>query len=61
MNFIFCISFMALFLDAFAQWNPNYVLGRTGMVHLFEWKWEDIANECEQFLGPNGFAGVQVS
>ncbi|XP_058794696.1 alpha-amylase 2-like isoform X2 [Phymastichus coffea] len=31
------------------------------MVHLFEWKWKDIAEECERFLGPMGFAGVQVS
>ncbi|XP_055858833.1 alpha-amylase A-like isoform X2 [Episyrphus balteatus] len=31
------------------------------MVHLFEWKWDDIANECEQFLAPKGYAGVQVS
>src|SRR5579872_1760657 len=30
-------------------------------VHLFEWRWTDIATECEQFLGPAGFAGVQVS
>ena len=30
-------------------------------VHLFEWKWSDIALECETFLGPNGFAAVQVS
>jgi len=30
-------------------------------VHLFEWKWTDIANECEQRLGPAGFAAVQVS
>lgn len=33
---------------------------RNGIVHLFEWKWDDIANECEQFLGPNGYGGVQV-
>ncbi|XP_008552028.1 alpha-amylase 1 [Microplitis demolitor] len=31
------------------------------MVHLFEWKWSDIAVECERFLGPKGYAGVQVS
>lgn len=31
------------------------------MVHLFEWKWSDIARECEDFLAPNGYAGVQVS
>src|SRR6266516_3197798 len=30
-------------------------------VHLFEWKWTDIANECEQVLGPAGFTAVQVS
>ncbi|XP_043271107.1 alpha-amylase A-like [Venturia canescens] len=41
--------------------DPNYVPGRHVMVHLFEWKWNDIANECETYLGPNGFAGVQTS
>ena len=30
-------------------------------VHLFEWKWTDIATECENVLGPAGFAAVQVS
>ncbi len=30
-------------------------------VHLFEWKWRDIANECESVLGPAGYAAVQVS
>lgn len=34
---------------------------RTVMVHLFEWRWPDIALECENFLGPQGFAAVQVS
>ncbi|XP_055845375.1 alpha-amylase 1-like [Episyrphus balteatus] len=43
------------------QHNPNYWPGRDTMVHLFEWKWADIANECEQFLAPKGYAGVQVS
>ena len=31
------------------------------VVHLFEWKWTDIAAECENVLGPAGFAAVQVS
>lgn len=31
------------------------------IVHLFEWKFEDIANECEQFLGPNGYKAIQIS
>jgi len=35
--------------------------GRSVFVHLFEWKWKDIALECERFLGPKGFAAVQVS
>jgi alpha-amylase len=30
-------------------------------VHLFEWRWADIAQECERFLGPKGFTAVQVS
>jgi hypothetical protein len=29
---------------------------RTVFVQLFEWKWTDIAVECEQWLGPHGFA-----
>ena len=31
------------------------------IVHLFEWKWIDIALECERFLAQNGFCGVQVT
>ena len=30
-------------------------------VQLFEWHWPDIATECEDFLGPAGYAAVQVS
>src|SRR4051812_13098211 len=30
-------------------------------VHLFEWKWPDIARECEAVLAPAGVAAVQVS
>ena len=44
-----------------AQKEPHYVRGHNGIVHLFEWKWPDIAKECENFLGPLGFGGVQVS
>lgn len=33
----------------------------TAFVHLFEWKWNDIAAECEDFLGPKGFDAVQIS
>ncbi|SFD20025.1 type I pullulanase [Pseudoalteromonas denitrificans] len=33
----------------------------TVFVHLFEWKWTDIATECETYLGPKGFDAVQIS
>ncbi|KAF4102509.1 hypothetical protein G5714_017309 [Onychostoma macrolepis] len=45
----------------FAQHNPNMKNGRTSIVHLFEWRWADIAQECERYLAPNGYGGVQVS
>ena len=50
------LSIFVLSIGVWAQANP-----RTAMVHLFEWKWTDIARECETYLGPNGFAAVQVS
>jgi alpha-amylase len=33
----------------------------TAIVHLFQWRWSSIAQECETTLGPNGWGGVQVS
>jgi hypothetical protein len=33
----------------------------TVFVHLFEWPWNDIAQECEDFLGPKGYFAVQIS
>ena len=33
----------------------------TAFVQLFEWRWTDIAHECEAFLGPKGFEAVQIS
>lgn len=39
--------------------------GRTAagdvFVHLFEWRWTDVAAECENVLGPSGVTAVQVS
>jgi hypothetical protein len=42
------------------QYDPNCG-GKTVIVHLFEWKWTDIASECERFLAPYGYCGVQVT
>ena len=44
-----------------AQLDPNYASGHTGIVHLFEWHWDTIADECEKFLGPKKVGGVQLS
>ena len=35
--------------------------GTDVVVHLFEWKHSDVATECEEFLAPRGFCGVQVN
>ena len=42
------------------QYDPH-CSGKTAIVHLFEWTWTSIAAECERFLGPVGYCGVQVS
>lgn len=43
-----------------SQHDPHFYPNRTTIVHLFEWKFDDIARECENFLGPNGYGAVQV-
>ena len=43
-----------------AQFDPHMKYGRTSIVNLFEWRWADIAAECERYLAPNGYGGVQV-
>jgi alpha-amylase len=30
-------------------------------VQMFRWRWNDIAQECTNFLGPQGYGAVQVS
>lgn len=44
-------------VDAAADAKPP----RTVFVQLFEWPWPSIARECEAFLGPAGYAAVQIS
>lgn len=31
------------------------------MVHLFQWKYNDVATECENYLAPKGYGSVQIS
>lgn len=52
---------LAFVSASFAQWTPNTVTGREAIIHLFEWKFSDVAAECERFLAEKGYAGVQVS
>ena len=51
----FLLLILTLSISPFTKAAP------TTFVHLFEWSWPDIATECETFLGPKGFAAVQVS
>ena len=55
---------MAIILSIVASvygYDTPYCDGKQAIVHLFEWKWTDIAAECERFLGPGGFCAVQVN
>jgi alpha-amylase len=41
--------------------DPRARSSAGAFVQLFEWTWPDIAKECTNYLGPKGFAAVQVS
>ncbi len=42
--------------------DPSHIEKKAGIIlQLFEWRWADIARECQQFLGPAGIAYVQIS
>ena len=43
-----------------ASFSAAIVEGET-FVHLFEWRWDDIAKECQTHLKDAGFRGVQIS
>ena len=48
-------------LTAFLLGAPTVMAQtRTAFVHLFEWRWNDIAQEC-RYLGEKGYAAVQIS
>ncbi|XP_064188329.1 alpha-amylase-like isoform X2 [Anguilla rostrata] len=55
-----CLLAVALGLGL-AQHHCQMKRGRTSIVHLFEWRWADVAQECERYLAPNGYGGVQIS
>ncbi|MEM1092100.1 MAG: alpha-amylase family protein, partial [Pseudomonadota bacterium] len=49
----------ALFQAAVAEMDP--AASGDVFVQLFEWRWDDVAEECERVLGPAGIRAVQVS
>lgn len=56
-NTVFRTAMLAAVLGSF-----SHTASAEGvMVHLFQWKFNDIANECETVLGPKGFGGVQIT
>ncbi|XP_055858834.1 alpha-amylase A-like [Episyrphus balteatus] len=46
---------------SYGQFESNSKANGNSIVHMFEWKWNDVAAECENFIGPKGYGGVQVS
>jgi len=55
---LFSLTLTACTQSSARQEDPE---SRTVFVHLFEWTWPEIARECETFLGPLGYAAVQIS
>jgi alpha-amylase len=47
--------------DAGPPGDPRARAAAGAFVQLFEWTWPDVAKECQLYLGPKGFAAVQVS
>lgn len=41
--------------------NPTFPGNEHVFVHLFEWTWNDIAHEAEQFLAPAGYRAILIS
>nr|AHX03180.1 Der f 4 allergen [Dermatophagoides farinae] len=53
---------VSLFVNGDSKFsNPHFIGNRSVITHLMEWKYDDIGDECERFLGPYGYGGVQVS
>ncbi|KAK9871279.1 hypothetical protein WA026_011549 [Henosepilachna vigintioctopunctata] len=61
MKFVSICYFLHMITSISSQKNPNFAENRSTIVHLFEWKWKDIAQECENFLSKHGYGGVQIS
>jgi len=60
----FGLSFISLLTLAVATCgtykDPHFCNNRSVIVELFGWTFLDIAKECQNYLGPKGYGGVQV-
>ncbi len=56
-KFFLLVHFVLMQSAVAAAPDPKH----TVFVQLFEWKWQDVARECETYLGPKGFKAVQIS
>ena len=62
LSFILFVATLVLHSSHGADHNdPHFFDDRRVIAHLMEWKYSEIAKECEEFLGPKGYGGVQVS
>ncbi|CAM6032043.1 unnamed protein product [Sphagnum compactum] len=60
---LYFVCFLFVFISGTVngQHNPHFFEGRSGIVHLFEWKFLDVALECERFFSVKKYGGVQLS
>lgn len=54
-------SLLAVTLSQTSFAAPINFPNKAVRVYLMEWTWPDVARECTDYLGPNGFKGVLVS
>ncbi|XP_015786849.1 alpha-amylase 2 [Tetranychus urticae] len=62
-NFCFLLILYPCYIKAGGSYSDLHPTSpeRSVIANLFEWRFDDIAEECETFLGPYGYAAVQVS
>uniref|UniRef100_A0A0N5BFI5 Alpha-amylase n=1 Tax=Strongyloides papillosus TaxID=174720 RepID=A0A0N5BFI5_STREA len=64
-KFFNTLTFLLLFNSClsynFYWYDQLYTGDKQVIVHLFEWKWSDVAKECETFLSKYGYGAVQIS
>jgi alpha-amylase len=58
---IFGLSACGKVEQPMATSEPQTTASADVFVQLFEWRWQDVATECENHLGPAGYTAVQVS